>query len=104
MYLIALCLQAQHVMAEQTEPDQKVEEKELLQQVLNALKEPSGEHMKIYACLGLALAVVAGIVYMALSPSKQIKVTLDDVRVEEAEAPKRKRAKIKRPEGAAEPA
>lgn len=56
--------------------------------------------MKIYACLGMALAVIAGIVFMATRPSKQIKVTLDDVELSEAEKPKRKRAGIKRPEEA----
>lgn len=87
-------------MAEETEPDQKVEEKALLEQVLDALKEPSGEHMKIYACLGMALVVIAGIVYMSMTPAKQIKVTLDDVELSEEEKPKKKRAGIKRPDGA----
>jgi len=90
-YLISLCLSAQRVLAEDTGSEEKAAERALLDQVLDALKQPSGEHMQIYVCLGLALAIIAGIVYMSFG-EKQIKVTLDDV---DDGAPK-KRAKAKR--------
>jgi len=59
--------------------------------VLTALKQPSAEHMKIYICLGLAIAVIAGIVYMSLTPTKQLNVTLDGL--VDLDAPPKKRAK-----------
>lgn len=61
--------------------------------------------MKIYACLGLALAVIAAIVYNAMGSKKDIKVSLDDIASPEDDEPKpkRKRAGVKRAQGAPEP-
>ncbi len=47
--------------------------------------------MQIYICLGLAIAVISGIVYMSLTPKKQLNVTLDDI--VDLDAPPKKRAK-----------
>jgi len=47
---------------------------------MDAVKNPGAEHMQIYAGLGVALAVIAGIVMMAFGKSDEgLKVTLDDV-------------------------
>ena len=78
-YLIALCLQATRVLAEVPE-GQAVEEKALLARVMDAIKHPGAEHLPIYVGLGFALAVIAGIVFMALGKKETtLKVTLDDV-------------------------
>ena len=44
-YLISLCLSAQRVLAETTQEEEAVPAKTLVDQVLDALKEPSEEHM-----------------------------------------------------------
>ena len=62
-----------------------VEEKALLNHVLDALTKPSTEHLSTYLGLGLALAIIAGLVFTALGSKNgqnQIKVTLDDVKTE----------------------
>ena len=71
---MGLCLCAQKVLAdieggEQATGEVKAE-KALLDQVMEALQEPSAEHMQIYMGLGVALAVVAGILFMALKGGK----------------------------------
>lgn len=98
--MISLCLAAQRVVAESTGEDAAVAEKTLLDQVLQALKEPSGEHMQIYIGLGLVLTILAGIVMMATSSEKTVKVTLDDVDDPNAAAKPRKKAGLKKPAGA----
>jgi len=62
-----------------TRLEDKNAEKALLEKLIEALKNPSSEHMQIYICLGLALAVMAGVVFISLAPQKQIKLTLDNV-------------------------
>jgi len=37
-----------------------------LDQVIEALKNPSGEHMAIYGYLGVAVLLLAGLVYMVM--------------------------------------
>ena len=69
---------------------------------MDAIKNPAAEHMQIYAGLGLALAVIAGIVYMALGKSDEgLKVTLDDVASDEK--PKKKGKAVKAKKEAAKP-
>ena len=59
--------------------------------------------MQIYICLGLALAIIAGIVYMSLASSpKQIKVTFNDVE-DDTTGGQKKRAKVKPPSADAKP-
>jgi len=60
-------------------------EKALLNQVLDALTKPSSEHMATYIGLGLALAIISGIVFMAMGSQgdkPSMKVTMDDVKTE----------------------
>ena len=68
---------------------------------MEAFKNPSGEHLTIYVGVGLALAIVAAIVVMATGGKKKdsLKLTLDEMPEE-----KPKRARVKRPDGAAQPA
>ena len=42
-----------------------------MSQVLDALTKPSSEHMATYIGLGLALAIVAGIVFIAMGSTKE---------------------------------
>lgn len=68
-----------------------VEEKALLNHVLDALTKPSTEHLSTYLGLGLALAIIAGLVFTALGSKNgqnQIKVTLDDVKTDSKAAAK----------------
>lgn len=44
-YLISLCLSAQRVLAENTGEQDAVKEKALLDQVLEAVKNPSADHL-----------------------------------------------------------
>jgi len=83
-YILALCLQATSVLAEADEDvdvDEATEEKALLAQVMEAILNPSAEHLPTYVGLSLALSVIAGIVYMAFSKTKDasLKVTLQDM-------------------------
>ena len=58
-----------------------MQEKAFIGQVLDAITKPSAEHMSTYLGLGLALAIVAGIVLIALGGSKkenQVKFSLED--------------------------
>ena len=60
--------------------------------------------MQIYAGLGLALAVIAGIVYMALGKSDEgLKVTLDDVATDEKPKKKGKAKAVKAKKEAPKP-
>ena len=80
-YLLSLCLRAQKTLAETTTAEEAVQEKAFIGQVLDAITKPSAEHMSTYLGLGLALAIVAGIVLIALGGSKkenQIKFSLED--------------------------
>ena len=80
-YLLSLCLCAQKTLAETTTAEEAVQEKAFIGQVLDAITKPSAEHMSTYLGLGLALAIVAGIVLIALGGSKkenQIKFSLED--------------------------
>lgn len=52
--------------------------------------------MQIYICLGLALAVMAGVVFISLAPQKQIKLTLDNV-IDES-TPKKRQKSTRRPD------
>ena len=70
-YLISLCLCAQKTLAETTTVEEAVQEKAFLSQVLDALTKPSSEHMATYIGLGLALAIVAGIVFIAMGSTKE---------------------------------
>lgn len=68
-----------------------MEEKALLNHVLDALTKPSTEHLSTYLGLGLALAIIAGLVFTALGSKNgqnQIKVTLDDVKTDSKAAAK----------------
>ena len=98
---MGLCLCAQKVLAdvaggENATGEEVKAEKELLDQVMEALQEPSAEHMQIYAGLGVALAVVAGILYMALggSSSKAQTITLSELEDAAPSQPKGKKAKL----------
>lgn len=74
-------------------------ETDLINQVLDALKNPSGDHMQIYVQLGVALVLVAGLVYaglQAMKPKEQLMFTMADA---EGDKPK-KRARVKKPQGA----
>lgn len=67
-----------------------VEEKALLSHVLDALTKPSSEHLSTYLGLGMALAIIAGLVFTALGGKNEqgsIKVTLDDVKSEPKKEP-----------------
>lgn len=97
-YLISLCLSAQRVLAENTSEEAAVQEKALLDQVLEAVKNPSADHMQIYIGLGLLLAVIAAVIMTALKGDETQKVSLDDF----ADEKPRKRAGLKKPQGAAE--
>ena len=58
-----------------------MQEKAFIGQVLDAITKPSSEHLSTYLGLGLALAIVAGVVLIALGGSKkesQIKFSLED--------------------------
>ena len=86
-YLISLCLCAEKTLAVTTTAEEAVQEKAFIAQVLESLTKPSSEHMATYIGLGLALAIVAGIVFIAMGSSAgdkqgQIKVTLDDVKTD----------------------
>lgn len=86
---MGLCLCAQKVLAdieggEQATGEEVKAEKALLDQVMEALQDPSAEHMQIYMGLGVALAVVAGILYMALSGGKAKEATLTLSELEDA--------------------
>ena len=86
-YLISLCLCAEKTLAVTTTAEEAVQEKAFIAQVLESLTKPSSEHMATYIGLGLALAIVAGIVFIAMGNSAgdkqgQIKVTLDDVKTD----------------------
>jgi len=59
-------LSAQRVLAENTSEEAAVQEKALLDQVLEAVKNPSADHMQIYIGLGLLLAVIAAVIMTAL--------------------------------------
>ncbi len=62
---------------------------------MDAVKNPGAEHMQIYAGLGVALAVIAGIVMMAFGKSDEgLKVTLDDVETDKK--PDKKKASSKK--------
>lgn len=66
----------------------------IVDQVLNALQNPSAEHMQIYAGLGVVVLVVAFIAYSALKGNKgddELVFTLADSGV--AEDPMEKDAK-----------
>ena len=96
---MGLCLCAQKVLAdidggEQATGEVKAE-KELLDQVMEALQEPSAEHMQIYMGLGVALAVIAGILFMALGggKGKEQTLTLSELEDVAPSAPKGKKAK-----------
>jgi len=54
------------VLADNTLEEQAVPEKALLDQILDAVKSPGAEHMKIYLGMGLVLAIIGGIVFAAL--------------------------------------
>ena len=91
------------MLAENTEEEAAVEQKALLDQVLEAVKNPSGEHVQIYIGLGLLLAVIAAVVMTALKGEETQKVTFDDV----DDGKPRKRAKVQKhenAEGASSPA
>ena len=85
-YLISLCLCAKRALADTTEEGTAEQEKAFVDQVLESLTQPSAEHMNTYIGLGLALAIIAGIVFMAIgggqTDKNQIKVTMDDVKTE----------------------
>ena len=98
-YLISLCLSAQRVLAENTSEEAAVQEKALLDQVLEAVKNPSADHMQIYIGLGLLLAVIAAVIMTAMKGEETQKVNLDELADEKPRA--RKRAGLKKPEGAA---
>ena len=95
-YLISLCLSAQRVLAENTSEEAAVQEKALLDQVLEAVKNPSADHMQIYIGLGLLLAIIAAVIMTALKGDETQKVSLDDF----ADEKPRKRAGLKKPAGA----
>ena len=99
-YLISLCLSAKTVLAETSSEGQADEEKTMVNQVLEALLQPSAEHMQIYLGLGLVLAVISGLVYQSFREG-EMKVTMEDFN--DDKPARSKRAKVKRPEGAAEP-
>ena len=50
--------------------------------------------MPIYACMGLAVMIIAGIVYMSFGGEKQIMVTMDDV--DDGKPKVSKKAKVKK--------
>ena len=69
-----------------TTAEEAVQEKAFISRVLESLTKPSSEHMATYIGLGLALTIVAGIVFIAMGNSasqkqgeQNLKVTLDDV-------------------------
>ena len=62
---MALCLHATRVLAETAEGE-AVAQKTFVDQVLEAVKNPSGEHMNIYIGMGFVLAIIAGVLYTAL--------------------------------------
>ncbi len=64
---------------------------------MDAVKNPGAEHMQIYAGLGVALAVIAGIVMMAFGKSDEgLKVTLDDVATDKKKPDKKKASSTKK--------
>ena len=52
----------------------------LLDQILEALKNPSADHMQIYAGLAIIVAVVASIAFSVLKPKEkpQLMMTMED--------------------------
>lgn len=73
-YLISLCLTAQQALAQaETESEDQgaaQAQNDLLNQVLVALQNPSADHAQIYAQLGVALLLVAGLVYAGIQAMK----------------------------------
>ena len=68
-YLISLCLCAQKVLAENSAEGEVVEQKAMLQQILDAVTNPSGEHYKIY--MGFGLTIIVAIIYWAMNTMAQ---------------------------------
>lgn len=91
-YLISLCLCAQKVLAENTGEEAAVEEKAFIDQVLEAVKNPSADHMQVYTGMVLILAIIGFIVMTALKKDEVVKVSLDDI----ASDKPRKRAGVKK--------
>ena len=59
---------------------------------MDAFKDPSAEHMQIYIGIGLAVIIIAGLVYSALgSNEKTTALTLDDMGPSENEGKKKKK-------------
>lgn len=54
---------------------------------MDAIKNPSSEYLQIYIGLGLVLAAIAGIVFMAFGGKQEtLKVTIDDIPADERRA------------------
>lgn len=85
------------MLAEGTGEEDAIKEKALLDQVLEAVKNPSADHMQIYLGLGLLLAIIAAVIMSAMKGEETQKVTLDDVDTGKP----RKKAGLKKPAGAA---
>lgn len=77
---MALCLHATRVLAETTTEGEAIPEKTFVDQVLEAVKNPSGEHMQIYIGMGFVLAIIAGVIYSALGKEQAVqKISMDDL-------------------------
>jgi hypothetical protein len=78
----------------ETPEGEAIPEKTLVEQILEAVKKPSAEHLNLYIGMGLVLAVIAGVVYAAFGKEQEIqKISMEDLGPSPAEVAEKKAAR-----------